>query len=257
MRFAGQSVYISVFDRASGEQSGTLRLIRAPFGTRSQPVLGGGYAAPEVGMWGDYVKLMGFETPFIRQFPDYELYDKEKSQQRYRRLDRMRLFTMPFEGKIGKTMPREGGRAFTETTPQGEVVWGAGELVEPGNFAILRTANAKAYVEIITQLMAFVLNPYLPLQRSLDERVYYTYNDLPQLYRPMGFKETGDVFDYEGTRWKVLRATGREIFEQAKTFRRALDENDATRLAAIKAAYEQIVDDARSNFSVDGVAAPR
>ncbi len=95
------------------------------------------------------------------------------------------------------------------------VHWGAGEILEPGNFAVLSEFHAQSYIRVLAHLLAFVMNDQWSIPQTLRSRMLYTYNDLPKLYAPLGFKpiEGQDPVTKNGTKWTILSATPGEFLQ--------------------------------------------
>jgi hypothetical protein len=95
------------------------------------------------------------------------------------------------------------------------VYWGAGEILEPGNFAVLSDFHAQSYIRVLAHLLAFVMNDQWSIPQTLRSRMLYTYNDIPRLYTPLGFKplEGQAPVTKNGTKWTILRATPGEFLQ--------------------------------------------
>ena len=139
----------------------------------------------------------------------------------------------PFNGEKTEEL---NGRSVT-------VKWADGEVIEPGNFAIDKAVNREAFMEIFIHMLGFVADPSFSLEFNRNNRVYSTYNNLPRLYSPIGFKVTSErPIEKDGIPWKVLNATGNEIMVALKELAQIRFEGDALRIVQIRNSFDALME---------------
>ena len=229
--YLNSSVYYVVRDASQPQLPivATIRFIRAPFGLRKRNTRGG--VELVYGRFGPFMKFAEHVLPngsghggaksakFSESYAQDSAWRESFMQRGNSNYAIMLPWTLPMEKSLGLESPRTLLPRPCTPVPERDspraaedVTWCGGEIVEPGNFAIL-----KKHARIARPLLGLFASdflkehPNIPDAGSYDERIFYTYNDLPSLYTRMGFKIFGDPVKAYGTEWTSLRATPSDL----------------------------------------------
>lgn len=257
-QFAGNSTYIRAFkknpDGTKGAQAGVFRLIRAPYGRRVvTDALTGAVISDEFGAWGSLVRrlaLAPFEALRYKFDPATgydERYEVESKKAKFSSRKSLNYYDLPLEAYLGQQVPREASigkeqRAVIDGRPV-VIRWIEGEVVEPGCFAIDKTVSGPVFMEIYIQMLAFAADPEFSLEFNRLNRAYFTYNDLPPLYSPMGFgvAKGKDRF-LDNVHWERLDASGGDVLSALENLAQVRLRGDPERIEEVRRAFNQLME---------------
>jgi hypothetical protein len=226
--FAVGSTYFTVKEKNSENILATIRFIHAPYGRRVLTKKNDPSKIIEdsVGTFGPIARIFSpedFVNPKIQesenQFADNEgyLHSKNKGQNKQDILGntqlQINLIDLPMEKGLKIKLPRNAelieDKNWSEENSQ--LYWSAGEIIEPGNFAIDKEHSSETRL-LLSQFVNHYLNePLFPNSYLKNNRMLFTYNDIPKLYTRMGFKILPGIFESAGTQWQILQARPEEI----------------------------------------------
>lgn len=241
--FRYESVYLTVRDPNSKKIVAALRLVRAPYGRRYKVALPAHPGALKSQVIEDLAGNFGptwakfnilgsaFRSPFVpvlgNPFQDLKNYADILKEQQGREMhgrpfletesqvvQTMRAPRLPMEDLLKITLPRSA-EGMPETADQSAtgVYWSAGELFEPGNFAVLKEAGVEAKLGLLELFSNFLKSGgSFGIEARKNIRMF-TYNDIPKLYTRLGFKIIGNEIIKENVSWKVLEATPETVEE--------------------------------------------
>lgn len=196
LEFGNQSIWFEVRkDSPEGTQVGTLRLVRSPYGRTKK--LNVGEIVRPFDVLPD--EAWGAITPFGQSVSLNGGVGWEHS---------LKPPQVPQEVVLKMNLPRP---AQVYTIRNG-IAYGAGEIIEPGSFAVDSAHRTPVLMLLLSQLLRYQFTPFFEEKYNL-EKVQHTYGDRKSvlLYRGYNMNPVGTGNDREGKVWTTMVASGKDL----------------------------------------------